>query len=138
MHKTLSRAFAAMIIGVCFVPSALAGQMASPEGLWELWYRDSRYQLSLCQGDRLCGTLVWLSPGSSQDPEKVKYLNTPIFNAAKRVGDRTWSGEINLLGIRAQGRVTQVSDDKMELRGCTLGVLCQTFHLDRIEEPASN
>ena len=58
-----------LMIGAALVLGALAllaqPAMASPEGIWEIEMRDSRYNVELCgDGTQLCGTLIWLGNGA--------------------------------------------------------------------------
>lgn len=133
MNKMIVAMLFALTANMAFVsaPSA-AAPMSSPEGVWELEYRDSHFKVNLCEGDRLCAVLVWLSEGAST-PEKTKYLNKPLVDRAKRVGDRSWAGDLDILGWHTRGRVTQVSDDVIDLQGCVL-ILCKTFKLYRLKD----
>ena len=132
MHKSLLRAVVIIAASFSMLAAPLAAPKKSPEGLWELEFRDSHFQVELCDGDKLCATLVWLSEGAST-PEKTVYLNKPLIDRAQRIADRSWKGQFNLFGQTARGKVTQVSDDVIDLQGCVFGILCKTFKLYRLE-----
>lgn len=119
--------------------AARGAEFASPEGIWELEFRDSRYAVSYCEGDALCGELIWLSEGAST-PEKTKYLNTMLIKYIKPTAANTWTGEMDLLGERVAGTVKQVSDDVLELSGCKFIMFCRSYKLYRVPvtESASN
>lgn len=111
-----------------------AAPFASPEGVWELEFRDSRFQVTHCgpNGLSLCGELIWLSESAST-PDKTRYLNTMMINQARRSGENSWKGNLNIFGQSAAGNIRQVSDDVIDLEGCTLLVLCRTYKLYRVE-----
>jgi uncharacterized protein (DUF2147 family) len=132
MNRIIISALFALSANLAFVPVSNAAPMASPEGLWELEYRDSHFKVNLCEGDKLCAELVWLSEGAST-PEKTVYLNTLMVDHAVRVGNRTWRGQLSLFGQQAKGKVTQVSNDLIHLQGCVFGVVCKTFKLYRLQ-----
>ncbi len=111
--------------------AAQAAQFASPEGVWELEFRDSHFRIEYCDGDRLCGTLIWLSKSSSQ-PEKVKYLNKMVVKYVKPAGENTWKGEMDLLGEHVTGTVKQLSDNEIALTGCKFLFLCRTYMMYRL------
>lgn len=133
----MKRSIVAALALAPFFASAVAqgAELASPEGVWELEFRDSRFAVSYCEGEALCGELVWLSEGAST-PEKVKYLNTVVIDRAQPTGPYTWKGEMNLLGEMVAGSVKQVSDNELDLTGCKFLILCRTYKLYRYEEPA--
>lgn len=132
MHKKILSAVVIAALSLSTIVASHAAQLKTPEGLWELQFRDSHFEVELCDGDKLCATLVWLSEGSST-PDKTVYLNKPLIDRATRVADRSWRGQFNLFGQTAKGKVTQISDDVIDLQGCIYGVLCQTYKLYRID-----
>ncbi|SDG73914.1 DUF2147 domain-containing protein [Pelagibacterium luteolum] len=117
------------------VPPALAQDLASPEGIWEIDSRDSRYQVELCgdDGQSLCGTLVWLAE-SAQSEENLQYMNSTIIDHAEPTGENSWNGRLSLWGQSANGTITQVSDDTIELEGCAFIVVCRTYTLNRYSD----
>lgn len=123
--------FAPVYVGATQVEAA-----ASPEGVWELEFRDSHFRIAYCGDDRLCGTLIWLSESSST-PEKVKYLDQMVVKYAKPTGKNTWRGEMDLLGEQVNGTVKLVNDDLLTLTGCKFLVLCRTYEMYRMEPGAS-
>ena len=116
--------------------AAPAAELASPEGIWELEFRDSHFRISYCGGESLCAELVWLSPGAST-PEKTIYLNTLVLDHARPAGPNQWKGEVNLLGERAAGTIRLLSDTELSLTGCKFVVLCRTYMMYRLPPGAS-
>ena len=105
--------------------------MASPEGIWEIEMRDSRYNVELCgDGTQLCGTLIWLGNGAD-NAENLPYLNTMMIDHARQVKPNQWKGDLSIYGQRAGGTITQVSDDQITLKGCVAFVICKTYHMYR-------
>ncbi len=108
---------------------------ASPEGVWEIEMRDSRYNVELCgdDGTDLCGTLIWLGRGAD-NKENLPYLNTLMIDHAEQVDDNEWKGDLHIYGQTANGTITQVSDDEITLKGCVAFVLCKTYKMYRYED----
>ncbi len=117
----------AALFGLCSLGPALA----SPEGLWEIEMRDSRYAVRLCgDGTELCATLVWLGNGAD-NAENLPYLNTMLIDHARPLGPGRWRGELHVFGQSASGTITQVGADQITLQGCFLMVFCRTYQLYR-------
>lgn len=115
-------------------PPLGAAEFASPEGIWEIEMRDSRYAVEMCgeNGDALCGTLIWLG-GGADNAENRPYLNTLLIDHAPRIDENRWQGTLHLFGQTATGTITQVSDDEISLEGCFLLVFCRTYQMYRYE-----
>lgn len=111
--------------------TAVAPVVASPEGVWELDSRDTRFGINLCgDGMQLCGELVWLSDVDYNEQYKP-YLNRPIGEALQPSGQGKWKGSMNLLGHQVNGTITQYSDDHMSLSACAFLVVCKTYQMYR-------
>ncbi|MBU1176508.1 MAG: DUF2147 domain-containing protein [Alphaproteobacteria bacterium] len=134
MHKFAGFLF--FILALAAVPATAAAELASPEGTWELEFRDSHFRVEFCDGDKLCGTLVWLSEGAST-PEKTKYLDQLVVKYASPKGENAWQGEMDLLGEHVYGTIEQRSDDLLGLTGCKFVVLCRTLLMYRLAPGAS-
>ncbi len=128
------KSFAKCLAAIALSLSAAAPAMASPEGVWEIEMRDSRYSVALCgDGTQLCGTLIWLGNGADNE-ENLPYLNTMIIDHARPIGPNQWRGNLNLYGNQATGTITQVSQDQITLQGCVLFVICKTYQMYRYVE----
>ena len=103
--------------------------LASPEGIWEIEMRDSRYSVEMCgDGTQLCGTLVWLSDADYNEQYK-RFLNAPVANAISQTGPNRWKGAMQLFGHRITGTITQQSETQMTLQGCALLVICKSYQM---------
>ena len=108
--------------------------MASPEGVWEIEMRDSRYNVELCgDGTQLCGTLIWLGNGAD-NKENLPYLNTLLIDHASQVKPNQWKGDLHIYGQTAGGTITQVSEDEIVLEGCVVFVICKSYRMYRYGE----
>ncbi|UXN75364.1 hypothetical protein N8D56_11560 [Devosia sp. A8/3-2] len=97
--KAVVRAIAAFGLTVAATLPALA----SPEGLWEIESKDSRYKVTLCgDGTQLCAELIWLGNGADS-PENLPYLNTLLIDHAPQTQPNEWKGELHLYGQTAGG-----------------------------------
>lgn len=124
--KRLLRWVAFSVAAVVAAPA-----MASPVGLWEIEFKDSRYNVTMCgDGTQLCAELIWLGNGAD-NAENLPYLNTYLIEGAKQTGPAKWEGTLSLYGQKAGGTITQVGPDQIAIRGCILGILCQTFQMYR-------
>jgi hypothetical protein len=119
------------MIALFAATAAQAVEYTSPEGVWELEFRDSHFQVVYCDGNKLCGTLIWLSESSST-PEKVKYLNQMVVKYVTPTGPHAWKGEMDLLGEQVTGTVKQLSNDQLALTGCKFLFLCKTYMMYRL------
>lgn len=105
--------------------------MASPEGLWEIESRDSRYDVTFCgDGTQLCAELVWLGNGAD-NATNMPYLNTLLIDRATQTGPGEWKGDLHLFGQTAGGTITEVNADQITLRGCVAMVLCKSYQMYR-------
>lgn len=130
--RTIARAG---LVALLLLSAGLPAVAASPEGVWEIEMRDSRYRVELCgaQGTALCGTLIWLGNGADS-PENLPYLNTLMIDHAQPTGPGQWRGDLHIYGQSAAGTITQVSDDQITLQGCVLGIICKSYQLFRYAE----
>jgi uncharacterized protein (DUF2147 family) len=130
MMTVLSRlALAATLCLASIVPAA-----ASPVGVWEIEMRDSRYDVRMCgDGTELCAELIWLGNGADS-PENLPYLNTMLIDHARQVKPNQWKGTLNIYGQRADGTITQVGRNKVQIKGCVALVLCKTYMMYRYDD----
>lgn len=121
--KTLGAISAAFLIS----GPALA-EIYSPAGTWVTGPKDSRYEVTLCgDGDDMCGKLVWLqSPSKELSP----YLNKLVLDTAKRIGNQTWRGGVDIAGHKARGTITLVDRNTLDIKACN-GATCAQFQLYR-------
>ena len=129
--QKVKTALLAMLLGVSALGQAQAAAYASPQGIWEIEMRDSRYRVEMCgDGAQLCGTLIWLGNGAD-NAENMPYLDSMLIDHAQPIGENVWKGDLHVFGQSASGTITQVSDDQITLEGCYLGIFCRTYQLYR-------
>lgn len=106
--------------------------LASPNGVWELDSKDTRFRLDLCgDGTQLCGSLVWLSDVDYNEQYKP-YLGKPMANHLRPSGQNRWKGNLKLFGYNMSGTITQHSEDHMTLQGCAVLVICKSYEMYRV------
>ena len=119
------------IVALGLVVASVMPAVASPNGVWELETRDTRIQLQLCgDGTQLCGMLVWLSD-ADYNQQYLRYLNMPVARQMAPAGAGRWKGNMQFLGHKMSGSITQRSADHLTLSGCVFLVVCKTYQLYR-------
>lgn len=109
-------------------------QAASPDGVWEIEMRDSRYRVEVCgDGTQLCGTLVWLGNGA-ETADNLPYMNTLLMDRAPQTGPQQWRGEVRLFGYTADVTAQLISDEQISARGCIFRIICRTYQLYRFAD----
>jgi uncharacterized protein (DUF2147 family) len=131
MKKLIVSALA--ILTLFSAVSTQAAGFAAPDGIWEIEYGDSRYRLSLCNGDSLCAELIWLAESAAR-PENVKHLNEMVLKNAKRISPYRWKGALASGNEVYPGTILQLSDDEIEITGCQYVVFCRSYKLYRVPE----
>ena len=123
---------AAALLAVFFVAPAI-GQDMNPNGTWvDQW--GTSFTFELCgDGTQLCGTLVWLSD-VDYNKQYERFLNSPVASAIKQTGPNRWKGDMQLLGHKINGTITQRSETQMTLQGCAFLVVCKTYQMFKVSE----
>lgn len=125
--RRFARLAAAAFVGL----AAIVPAMASPEGIWELETRDTRFAVNFCgDGSRLCGKLVWLSDDDYNE-QYLPYLDRPMAEQLRPSGPGRWQGALQLFGHRLSGTITQRGENHMTLSGCAFLVVCKTYEMYR-------
>jgi uncharacterized protein (DUF2147 family) len=123
MWKVLAGALGLMLM--------VGAAQASPDGVWELDTRDTRFSLELCGGgSQLCGSLIWLSD-DDYNQQYLHLLNTPITAGLEPAGPNRWKGSMRLMGQQISGTITQVDEDHMVLKGCVFLIACKSYGMFR-------
>jgi uncharacterized protein (DUF2147 family) len=134
VHKLELVAMRKLVVMLGSLALLVQPAVASPEGIWEIEMRDSRYSVALCgDGSQLCATLIWLGNGAD-NAENLPYLNTLLIDHARPVKPHQWKGDLSIYGQRAGGTITQVSEDEIVLKGCVALVICKTYRMYRYGE----
>lgn len=131
----LKNTLAALALSLTLIPAGFAQDLPSPEGVWQIESRDSRYRVEMCGDDdqALCGTLIWLAQ-SAQSEENLQYMDSMVIDHARPTGDNVWRGNLHLWGHTASGTITQTDADTIALQGCAFFVVCRTYTLHRHSE----
>jgi uncharacterized protein (DUF2147 family) len=117
-----------------------------PSGLWRLDSGKAQVRISDCGGS-LCATLAGLAKPNDKEgrPKRDKrnpdaaLRDRPVIGVALVSGMRfdgeEWSGRFYNPddGRTYAGRITQRSADRLEIKGCVIGLLCKTQALTRID-----
>lgn len=120
--------------GLTLMLGSAVPALASPQGVWELETKDTRFTLELCgDGTQLCGMLTWLSDADYND-QYLPYLNRPMADRMVQDGPNRWKGTMRLMGHRLSGTITQHSENHMTLSGCAFLVVCKTYQMYRVAE----
>ncbi|ODT77797.1 MAG: hypothetical protein ABS76_26210 [Pelagibacterium sp. SCN 64-44] len=123
--------FSRLALAATFACLSALPAMASPVGMWEIEFRDSRYDVTMCgDGTQLCAELVWLGRGAD-NAQNMPYLNTLLIDRAVQTRSGQWKGKLHLFGQTADGTITQVGADQITLKGCVAFVLCKTYQMYR-------
>jgi hypothetical protein len=122
------------LTGIAAAALLLAGpataETGSPAGMWQTGPGDVRLEFALCgkKGQELCG---WLRYSRDKSPRVQRYLNKPVVEQAKRVGPRTWKGQIVLSGHKMNGTMELATEDRFVVDGCVALIICGEFNLYR-------
>ena len=108
----------------------------TPEGRWEAFNHESRYDVTLCgdDGTQLCAKLVWIQPKKLNNRNK-RYLDQYVVDHANRSQPVEWKGDINIYGTFYAGTLRIQSYDKMTITGCLYLILCESYDLFRVRNP---
>ena len=119
------------LLALAMSAALAAPAMAVPLGVWEIEYKDSRYNITACgDGTQLCAELIWLGNGAD-NKDNLPYLNTFLIDRAVQKAPGKWEGTLHLYGQKAAGTITQVGQDQLSIRGCLVVVICKTFQMYR-------
>ena len=124
------RTFLAFLATLLLSASAPA-QQATLEGTWrDQW--GTTLDISHCGADstRICVTLVDVR-GESRTKANLAYVNEQIMRAEK-VDEDEWQGTVIFEGNQAEGTLTRIAPDVVEIEGCRALILCETIAFQRL------
>jgi uncharacterized protein (DUF2147 family) len=129
--KYLPAIFAA--IGIIAAPAA-ASSKSTIEGRWKNGTME--IQIAPC-GRALCGTVVKASREQAADAKRgsgTDLVGARLITGIQPTGPRTYSGQVFIAdrNLHADGTISQVSRNQLEVRGCMLGIVCRTKTWDRV------
>lgn len=113
------------------IPLAAVGADPSPVGKWEDTEGQTRVQVSMCgDGSQLCAKLIGLAE-EARTPENLELLNGLVVVEAEPLASNQWRGTVRFNGQTAQGSITLLGRDAIELSGCRLGI-CRSYLFNRL------
>lgn len=114
-----------------FCAAGAFAQDATPEGDWRDEY-GTTLRISHCgdDGTQVCAVLLDVQ-GESRTEANLAYLNQQIMQA-DMVAPNEWRGTVVFEGSEAEGTLTQVAPDTIEIEGCRIAILCQTLAFQRV------
>ena len=88
-------------------------------------------------GSDLCGTVIKASAVQKAKAERgsdTNLIGARLIKDIEATGPRTYRATVFLAdrNVYARGTITQVSSDKLHVRGCVLAVICRTKNWDRV------
>lgn len=112
--------------------SALA--KSSLEGRWK--NGAMQIQIAPC-GRALCGTVVRASAKQQAKAERgsgTDLVGARVITNIRATGPRSYTANVFLAdrNMSARGTIKQVAPNRLDVRGCVLGVICKTTHWDRV------
>jgi uncharacterized protein (DUF2147 family) len=123
------------LAALCLLSGPVAASAKSPlEGRW----RNGKMEvvISPCGSD-LCGTVVRASAVQQAKAERgsdTDLIGARLIKDIEQTGPRRYRATVFLAdrNVYARGTITQVSNDKLSVRGCVLAVICKSKNWDRV------
>lgn len=111
-----------------------APALSAIEGNWATEGYGAVVHMRACddEPDRLCGWLVWAWEPEKFEPDAIGAL---ILEGAQYDGEKWKRARIHNLhtGQRYRASIRQPSPDVLRLKGCAVGIVCQTQTWRRLE-----
>ena len=111
---------------------ANAATIHSPEGVWVTNGGESKYQITLCKGDAICGKMIW-ADNSALGAKLQQYVGKDAVIEVPRIGDQRWRGKIDWQGNVVRGTIDVTDANNIHIKGCN-GAVCQTVELIRVSK----
>lgn len=138
MTKPSALAGLAIAASLVLVSTAAAAQPApGVEGVWRNPKNSVHVNIKPC-GQKLCGLVVWASPGAQEDARKGGTDNLIGLQLLRDFGPEkpgVWKGKVFVPDLKAtfSGRAELIDANTLKARGCLLaGVLCKAQTWRRI------
>jgi uncharacterized protein (DUF2147 family) len=131
MMKYLPAICAALAI---LAAPAAASSKSTIEGRW----KNGTMEIKIARcGRDLCGTVVRASPRQAADAKRgsgTDLVGARLITGIQPTGPGTYSGRVFIAdrNVHADGTMSQVSRNRLEVRGCVLAVLCRSETWDRV------
>ena len=120
--KTVAAAFASLL-----VTAPVLAVAADPTGTWAATDGKSRYEITYCGGDALCGKLIWLR--DADDPNRA-YLNEVVVQGAQSAENK-WTGTVIHEGDTYAGTMVMTGEESLRVTGCQ-AIFCKTVDLTKV------
>jgi len=120
-----------VFIATIFMAVGANAQDITPTGEWMDEY-GTALSISACGDDntQLCVVLLDVQ-GESRTSENLAYVNQQIMQA-DLVAENQWQGTVVFEGAEAEGTLTQVDANTVEIRGCRALLFCETLVFQRV------
>ena len=125
MHSAIriaAAAFASLLVSAPVLAIA-----ADPTGTWAATDGKSRYEITYCGDDALCGKLIWLR--DADDPNR-DYLNQVVVQG-RQSAENKWTGTVIHEGDTYDGTMVVTGEGRLKVTGCQ-AIFCQTVDLTKV------
>jgi uncharacterized protein (DUF2147 family) len=113
---------------------ALASAKSPLEGQWK--HGSMVIEIAPC-GSKLCGTVVKASANQqrkAQNGSGTELIGARLITDIEQTGPATYKGRVFAAdrNVYANGTVRMVSQDRLDVKGCVLLVICKSRSYDRV------
>jgi uncharacterized protein (DUF2147 family) len=130
----MKQILAAIVALAAIAAPALASAKSPLEGQWK--HGSMVVEIAPC-GSKLCGTVVKASANQQRKAQKgsgTELIGARLITDIEQTGQNTYKGRVFAAdrNIYASGTIRQVSQDRLEVKGCILLVICKSRTYDRV------
>lgn len=120
-------------LAIAVAPVA-ASARSSLEGRWK--NGAMQIQIAPC-GQALCGTVVRASAkqqAKAQRGSGTELIGARVISNIRPAGPQTYRARVYVADrdLTTSGTIRQIGPNRLQVRGCVLGVICKTTHWDRV------
>jgi len=130
----MKRILASLAAFVLAAMPALASAKSPLEGQWK--HGSMVIEIAPC-GSKLCGTVVKASANQqrkAQNGSGTELIGARLITDIEQTGPATYKGRVFAAdrNVYANGTVRMVSQDRLDVKGCVLLVICKSRSYDRV------
>ena len=134
MSRRTTLALIAALASLAAAPAEAAGQEKAAEGPIGRWTNPKgsvQVETAPCD-DKLCGWVVWASPGAVEDARKAgsaELIGLELLRDYRPAGPGLWRGTVYVpdMGRSFSSRLRQVDENHLKISGCILGgLICKS------------